>query len=244
MTIRLLVFALFVVTASHVQSQSFDVASIRPNPDSTDRAMHRSPGRLTATASVRALISVASDLPEQQIVGGPDWVGSTRYDIIATATPSPDQMFVSHDDKLRILRLLSERFQLTMHTEKREYPIYALVISKNGIKLLPPTLASARPGLTGGTGRSEGHLAAVNVPLSMLTAFLSQELGRPVKDQTGLTGRYDFKMNWLRGEDGPAQQEYPTIYTAVREQLGLRLVSKTGPVDFIVIDHVERPSEN
>jgi uncharacterized protein (TIGR03435 family) len=209
--------------------------------------MHRTPGRLTAVTSVKALISIASDIPEIRITGGPEWAGTLRFDIIATTPASPDQTFVSKDDKKRILGLLAERFKLITHIEKRDGPMYALVVAKGGVKLSPPTTDS-RAGLTGGTGRIEGHLTGVNVALKMLEEFLSQELGRPVQDQTGLNGRYDFKMNWSRSDDssapGSTQSEYPSIFVALREQLGLSLIAKKGPIDFIVIDQVERPSVN
>jgi uncharacterized protein (TIGR03435 family) len=78
----------------------------------------------------------------------------------------------------------------------------------------------------------------------MLEDYLTQELGRPVQDQTGLKGRYDFKLDWARTDDVSMQLEYPSIFAALREQLGLTLISTKAPIDFIVIDHVERPSEN
>jgi uncharacterized protein (TIGR03435 family) len=209
--------ATLIVTALRATPQSFDVASIKPNYESSDTGMHRTPGRLTAIASVKGLISIASDIPEIRIAGGPDWAGTQRYDIIATTPARADQTFVSKEDKQRILGLLAERFKLITHIEKRDGPMYALVVAKGGVKLSPPTTDS-RGGLTGGTGRIEGHLTGVNVALTMLEDFLTQELGRPVQDQTGLV--------------------------APREQLGLSLIAKKAPIDFIVIDHLARPSEN
>jgi uncharacterized protein (TIGR03435 family) len=244
MTIGARAIVIFLVTAWRAMPQSFDVASIKPNPDSSDRGMHRTPGRLTATASVRALISIASNIPEIQIIGGPDWVNSQRYDIIATTPASPDQTFVSQEDKQRIRGLLVERFKLITHIEKRERPIYVLVIAKEGIRLSPPTLTDSRPGLTAGTNRNEGHLSGVNVALSMLADFLTQELGRSVQDQTDLKGRYDFKMKCSRSDDISTPSESPSVFVALREQLGLNLIPRKGRIDFIVVDHVERPSEN
>jgi uncharacterized protein (TIGR03435 family) len=237
------VIAILLAMALQATPQSFDVASIKPNYESSDRGMHRTPGRLTGTASVKGLISIASDIPEIRILGGPDWAGTQRYDIIATTPASPDQTFVSKDDKQRVLRLLAERFKLLTHIEKRESPTYALVVAKGGAKLSPPT-TDTRAGMTGRTGRIEGHLTGVNVALSMLEDYLTQELGRPVQDQTGLKGRYDFKLDWSRSDDVSIQSEYPSIFVALREQLGLTLISRKAPIDFIVIDHMERPSEN
>jgi uncharacterized protein (TIGR03435 family) len=192
---------------------------------------------------VKGLISIASDIPEIRIAGGPDWADSLRYDIIATTPASPDQTFVSKDDKQRIRGLLAERFKLITHIEKRDGSIYVLVIAKRGMRLSPPTTDS-RSGLTTGRDRVEGHMTGVNAALSMLEDFLTQELERPVQDQTGLKGRYDFKMKWSRSDDSSAQSEYPSIFVALREQLGLNLIPKKRPIDFIVIDHLERPSEN
>jgi uncharacterized protein (TIGR03435 family) len=237
------VIAALLVMALQAIPQSFEVASINPNYESSDRGMHRTPGRLNATASVKGLISIASDIPEIRILGGPDWAGTQRYDIVATTPASPDQTFVSKDDKQRVLGLLTARFKLITHIEKRDSPIYALVLAKGGAKLLPPT-TDTRAGLTGRTGRIEGHLTGVNAALSMLEDYLTQELGRPVQDQTGLKGRYDFKLDWARTDDVSMQLEYPSIFAALREQLGLTLISTKAPIDFIVIDHVERPSEN
>jgi uncharacterized protein (TIGR03435 family) len=239
MTIGARFIVMFLVSAWLAKPQSFDVASIRLNPESSDRGMHRTPGRLTATASVRALISIASDLPEGQIVGGPDWVGSLRYDIIATTPASSDQTFVSQDDKQRIRGLMAERFKLIAHIEKRERPIYALVIAKEGLRLSAPAPTASRPGITSGRDRREGHLTGVNAALSMLEDVLTQEVGRPVQDQTGLKGRYDFKMKWSRLDDSSISSEYPSLFVALREQLGLNLIPKKGLIDFIVIDHVE-----
>jgi uncharacterized protein (TIGR03435 family) len=243
MVIRGRITAALLVTALRAMPQSFDVASIKPNYESSDRGMHRTPGRLTATASVKGLISIASDVPEIRIAGGPDWAGTQRYDIIATTPASPGQTFVSKDDKQRVLRLLAERFKLITHIAQRDRPIYALVVAHGGSKLLPPT-TDPRAGLTGRTGRIDGHLTGVNAALSMLEDYLTQELGRPVQDQTGLKGRYDFKLAGSRSDDVSMQSQYPSIFVALREQLGLTLIAKKAPIDFIVIDHLERPSEN
>jgi uncharacterized protein (TIGR03435 family) len=243
MTIRGRVIATLLATALRATPQSFDIASIKPNYESSDRGMHRTPGRLTATASVKGLISIASDIPEIRITGGPDWAGTQRYDIVATTPASPDQTFVSKDDKQRVLRLLAERFKLTTHIEKRESRIFALAVAEGGSKLLPPT-TDTRAGLTGRTGRIEGHLTGVNAALSMLEDYLTQELERPVQDQTGLKGRYDFKLDWSRSDDVSMQSQYPSIFVALREQLGLTLISRKASIDFIVIDHLERPLEN
>ena len=143
------VMATLLATALRAMPQSFDVASIKPDYESADRGMHRTPGRLTAIASVKGLISIASDMPEIRIAGGPDWAGTQRYDIIATTPARADQTFVSKEDKQMILGLLAERFKLITHIEKRDGPMYALVVAKGGVKLSPPT-ADSRAGLNPG----------------------------------------------------------------------------------------------
>ena len=157
----------------------------------------------------------------------------------------------------KLQALLADRFQLTLHHETKEQPVYALVIGKNGSKLQESQ--SKQEGRHMMMGR--GELNGEGVPLDMLVSNLSRQVGRPVIDRTGLKGNYDFKLQWTPdpGQSGgpmggppppgveappPPDPNGPSIFTAVQEQLGLRLESQKGPVDLIVIDRVEKPSEN
>jgi uncharacterized protein (TIGR03435 family) len=267
--------------------QSFEVASIKPSAEDGRRVMIGiSPGgRYTASAvNVKFLIQQAYDIRDYQIQGGPGWITSARYDIVAKAeTPNLDR------ERLKPLlkSLLAERFNLQVHLETRELPTYTLVVGKNGPKLQKsevqtdapeagPSPKAAQPGAPGratddverggprGRGATirvgRGQVNAQMISLSDFAGMLAQQLGRPVKDKTGIEGRFDIKLEWTpdesqRGiglpgdgaprESGPAgDPSGPSIFTALQEQLGLKLESDKGRVEIIVIDRIDKPSAN
>lgn len=262
---------------------SFEVASIKPNHSSNMMiGIRMAPGRFVTTGSTaKQLIDLAYDIRDFQISGGPAWIGSDKYDIDAKEPDElaaqlmnlPDQQ---RREKLGLLvqSLLTDRFQLKVHRETKELPVYALVIAKNG-----PKLQAAKPGETYGNGikTPDGHptggrfmrmrpgeLDGQGTPMAFLVQTLSQQLGQTVMDQTGLKGNYDFTLKWTPdpGSPGmmpgpppgagpgpdkqppPPDASGPSLFTAVQEQLGLKLQSTKGAVSIIVIDHIERPSEN
>jgi uncharacterized protein (TIGR03435 family) len=144
--------------------------------------------------------------------------------------------------------LLADRFKLIVHRESREQPIYALIVGKNGVKMHESPEDSGLPNVKqSGTG-----FVVRSAPLATLTLILSQVVGRTVVDKTGLTGRYDFTLQYTpervrRGAEGEAAGNVdglPSIFTALQEQLGLKLESQKGPVEFIVVDHAEKPLGN
>jgi uncharacterized protein (TIGR03435 family) len=151
--------------------------------------------------------------------------------------------------------MLAERFQLKTHRETKELPVYSLMVAKGGPKLEEAKSGSLR------MNWGLGQIAYQSAPLSMLTNTLTQLTGRLVLDQTGLTGTYDFTLKWTpdegqmqmfrRASDGPVNSEAaasdaigPSLFTALKEQLGLRLEATKAPVEMLVVDHAERPSEN
>ena len=255
---------------------AFEVASIKPNKSGTGMTMlQTTPVGFTASnISLKALIQQAYGVEENQILGAPSWVGSERYDIEAKVGSSDtDALHDLNPDQRRLMLqpLLADRFQLKVHTELRDLPVLALVVAKGG-----PKLHEAKPGDTypnglkgfdggGGPGMMlmrPGQLTAQGVDLSFVAKQLSQQLGRTVQDKTGLTGKYDFTMQWkpdrdpspMPGAPQPGQQgpdatlstdsSEASIFTAVQEQLGLKLESRKAPVEVLVIDHVEAPSGN
>ena len=250
---------------------TFDVAAIKPSaPDARGTFLNFQPpnGLRVENAPLKMLITFAYDVREYQVLGGPDWVSSARYDILAKAERTPGSADVPddfrkmndaqrtaklHDMRERVRTLLADRFQLAIHKESKEGSVYALVIAKSGNKMeLANDTGEGQQGLRGGRGELTGMVA----PPSMLANFLSGQLGRPVLDKTGLTGKYNFKLKWSPeiseglgpkhpGEEPPPQPlDGPTIFTALQEQLGLKLESQKGPIEMIVIDRVEKPSEN
>jgi bla regulator protein blaR1 len=249
---------------------TFEVASIKPaNPDQQGGLIQFMPGgglKLT-NIPLRAMITFAYDVRDFQVSGGQGWVGNERFDVLArpdrAAVDGPDDFAKMNDDQRKTMRnqiaerlraLLADRFQLVVHKEIKEQPIYALVLAKNGPKLQETKETGTQQNMMTNRGRSQGHA----IPVEMVAQMLSGITGRPVVNKTGLTAKYDFVLEWTPdiGPDARAQgfgdgintpapaPGGPTIFTALQEQLGLRLDSQKGPVENIVIDRVEKPSEN
>lgn len=238
--------------------QAFTVASVKPNRSSDDRFMLRflPGGGLTATGvTLEMLIMNAYELAGYQIVGAPGWVGTERWDIEAKTDGVRGTLKRDQLDAM-LQRLLEDRFQLRTHRQSKKLPAYALVVAKGGPKLKPHPADGARPQERFGFGSAN----AANVPIAYLAGQLSLGLDRPVLDRTGVQGRYDFTLEWTpaSGEFSPTafglppraepprpvDPNRPSIFTALQEQLGLRLKSTKAPVEILTIDHVELPSEN
>ena len=239
---------------------SFDVASVKPSDPDIGKTLvgTQRGGRFVATnASLKMLIGFAYDLRNDQISGGPNWLDSAKYDIEAKAdstTPIPPGPAGAPQMRLRAQSLLADRFKLVVHRETREEPVYELTVAKGGSKLKE---VADRPGQQRGIRSARrGQLAGISAPLPSLMKVLSDELGRAVIDKTGLRGEfYDFTLSWapsvssdLAGlADAPAtpsDPSGPSIFTAVQDQLGLKLESRKGPVEILVIDHAEKPDAN
>ena len=256
---------------SHAQSQAtgatplvFEVASIKPSdPDSRGMRFHHTPGNgLSATGvTLKTLIEFAYDVQDFQISGGPRWFRTDRYDILAKPErPEKSTDFHKATDaqrkqlserlRERTRALLVERFQLSIHRETEERPVYMLVLAKNGHKLQEPTEED------NGISRNFGQITANAVAIQLLAKVLSSTIGRPVLDRTGLDGKYKFKLEWTedrspigKGDEiptdaNPPDPSGPSIFSAIQQQLGLKLESQKGPVEIIVIDRAEKPSAN
>jgi uncharacterized protein (TIGR03435 family) len=204
----------------------------------------------------------AYGIPEPRILGGPKWFSTERFDIEAKADSSvADQLRTLSHDQRRLQtqemfqQLLADRFKLAVHWETRDFPVYALVVAKNG----PSLHASKESDGSSSTSGSTGQLTARGVTLTeiarTLTQELSKELGRVVVDKTGIDGRYDVTLKWTpdtgaasvnsgTGDTASPPDSGPSIFTAIQEQLGLKLESTKGPVQVLVIDHLEMPSQN
>jgi uncharacterized protein (TIGR03435 family) len=206
------------------------------------------------------LLTFAYKVRDYQVAGAPGWVTTDRFDVTFTpekteATPRPGaapkeiESFLARNQQ-RMQAVFRDRFGLVLRAETHELPIYALVPAKGGIKLTPSTNAANGPSLQGVRGR----LTGVGVTLRMLAGNLSVQLERPVMDETGSEDRqYDFKLEFApetSAEGGPPQgappapADGPSIFTALSEQLGLRLEPRKGPVPVYVIEKIEKPSEN
>lgn len=259
-------------------SAQFEVATIKVNNSGDPRQfVQRQPGgRVTVTnMPVRQLIAFAYQLQPFQLVGGPSWIGSDRFDIIAKLEGDPEFPLPgtgADPIQLAMRTLFADRFKLKLHQESREMDIYALVLAKPasgpgaGLKQSttdcqaiararrggppgPPPPGTPFCGLMG----MPGQIRMGGFPLSQMTTMLAGLTGRMVVDRTGLTGTWDFTLTFqaeMRGQPPPGvdlpapDPTAPSIFTALQEQLGLKLESTKGPVDVTVIDAIEHPTED
>ena len=214
----------------------FEVASVKPSaPGSRGPTIYNPTRERFAIDSIttKALIAYAYDVREFQVSGGSNWVGSEEYNIVAKP-----QGEASNERILAMVKnLLAERFNLTLHHESKEMPVLALTVVKEGPRL-HPSEATGGPEIRGGRGR----LVARKVTMGMLAAQLAgRVLDRAVLDRTKIAGEFDVDLEWTPDESPDSSS---SIFTALQEQLGLRLETQKGVVDVLLIDHVERPSAN
>jgi uncharacterized protein (TIGR03435 family) len=215
---------------------SFEVATIKPSdPEHAGAQMFSpGPGRFTAmTATPKDLVAWAHGVRRFQVSGGPGWFDSDHYDISAEAEGAPT------NGTLRSMTqtLLEERFQLKLHHETKELPVYELVIGKSGSKLHEVNSAGL------GVGTGVGRLNGKGADMATLAQVLSDQMDRLVLDRTELAGFYEFTLSWT---PDPAQtaDPGPSIFTSLQEQLGLRLEPAKGPVEMLVVEHAEKPNAN
>jgi uncharacterized protein (TIGR03435 family) len=243
-------------------SPGFEAATIKQNLSGQTNINFGLPrGGFTVTnAPLREIVRVAYGVSDVLLVGGPDWAKSERYDINARVTGSPDL-----STQLSFLRiLLADRVKLAVHHEMRELPAYVLMRARDantlGPKLMPSTvdcdalLAAVRNGaplprtdrVVCGSRREGGQLQVGAQTMGEIAALLTPLVGRPVVDRTLLGGRFDVELEFTPDDLAAPQPDSPapSIFTALHEQLGLTLVSQRAPVDVLVIDHIEHPTEN
>lgn len=243
--------------SAEVKVPVFDVVSIKPNKSgSRNVSTNTSSDSFSATnVSVKMLLEDAYGIKQDLIYGVPGWASSDRFDIKAKIV-EPDfaalKKLTPKQRRTMLQTLLADRFQLKIHTETRTLPVYELVVMKDGPKFKASTPeGSPEDKSTNGVGRGgmmvqNTELTGHAIPLAPLADTLANQLHRTVIDKTGLTGQYDFLLKWTADDetDTSPDSSTPSIFTALQEQLGLKLQSTKGPVDTLVVDHVEMPSEN
>ena len=228
-------------------SPAFLVAAIKPTDPNTTRQgwSFESEGRhiTCSNASLKDIVRLAYGIHDKQIVGAPEWFSKDHFDISGV----PDQPGVPSNQQLQHMyqQLLADRFHLVFHRETRDIPIYALTVAKGGPILTPagPDQAQSNAGNSGGTGFRV--IKATYLSISDLGLNLNSYEDRPVIDQTSLPGRYNFTLKWtydVSHENDPNAP--PSLVTALKEQLGLRMDAVKGPAPVLVIEHVEQPTEN
>ncbi len=247
---------------------SFKSSPLRPDNSGTTLArILVKPDRLTVTNfTLSALIRSAYGVTSFQILGAPSWISSEKYDIDAkldeSAVSKEGALSIEERNRLNLHRLralLAGRFKLALHRETRELPVYALLTANDGLKLQASRPDSNPAERIHHIFMDSDRLSAEAVTMASFGDMLSERLRRNVVDETGLTGNYDITLHWapdesqpLRDLDGkpvsdgklPPAYPDPAFFTALQDQLGLRLESQIAPVEVLVIDHAEQPSEN
>jgi uncharacterized protein (TIGR03435 family) len=231
-------FTVVLFTATLLAQQpAFEVASVKVDHSEGRGGQLKTLGQGVefTNSTLQACIRWAYDLRDFQIIGAPGWLNTERYDILAKAA-APNASV--QQKRLTLQTLLAERFKLQLHRERKEMPVYSLVIAKSGAKLQKTTSDASSSSDGRGSINDRGATAAI------LAKQLSTQLERIVVDKTGLTEKYDLKLEWAPELDADSAPG-PSVFTAIQEQLGLRLESAKGDVEVIVIDHIERvPTEN
>jgi uncharacterized protein (TIGR03435 family) len=221
---------------------AFEIASVKPgNPDDALAFRLQPGGRyLVQGASLRILIADAWAVQEYQISGLPAWARSGKYSIEAkTSAPIPPWPNSNKLLAAMLQSLLEERFGLALHRETRQDTIYNLVPSKGGFRL-----EAARPEAPQGFEMTPGQIHSLAVPLEYLAGALANVLGHPVYDKTGISGKYDYRLNYTPYDAPDPDPAIPSIFTALEQQLGLKLEAAKGSVETIVIDRVEQLKAN
>jgi uncharacterized protein (TIGR03435 family) len=267
----LLPFALTLLTIPAIAQQPastpplpvYDVVSIHPHRSGDDSidVTSRDGSFMASNVSLKNLISEAYGIREDLISGLPGWADSARFDITAkTIDPNPSALknLTRKQNGAMLRPILIDRFQVKVHNEIKTLPVFDLVLLRSGPKFQkssPPTnnpnhpVPDGQPS-PGGVWIHNYDLTATAIPLSTLADVLADQLDRTVIDKTGLTGLFDLKLKWTpdrllnNAADDGSQNLPPSLFTALQEQLGLKLDSSKGPVETLIVDHAEKPSPN
>lgn len=236
----------WIAFAQGPDAPAFEVTSIKASePETKGPLIGISAGRLTLTGfTLKELMVYAYWIHPDQVQKSSGWMDSQKFDIVA----KPERGSVPEDQMRRMLQvMLAERFKLTFHHDRKDLPVYVLSVARDGPKM------KARKPDDGGAGFRlvfQGNsLPGRNASISQLIfALQTRILDRPVIDETGLSGNFDFDLAWsadaVRGDIAPTDSDNPDLFTATQKQLGLKLDSHRGPVEVLVIDHAEKPDAN
>ncbi|HEY4356895.1 MAG TPA: TIGR03435 family protein [Acidobacteriaceae bacterium] len=224
-----------------------EVATIRPHPangsDGSDRRVLPG-GRFVATGtSARGLIRIAFGTDDNRITGLPGWVDNELFDITATTA---DHAEITNPQQFQqfLLALLEDRFQLKFHREQAEGPVYWLEVDKPG-KLGPglvPSTPASQANMSTSSNGARAFMRASKMSMTDVAAALRRQAGRPVEDHTGLQGNFDFSIQWAP-EETPDSTD-PSLFTVLKEQLGLKLRPAKGSIEMIAVDRISRPTAN
>jgi len=226
---------------------SFEVISIHPHQSTGDDPSSRKVlpgGRFVATAtSVRTLIRIAFGTEDDRISGAPHWIDNETFDINAVIAGHAEIKTPQQFQQL-ILSLLQERFDFKFHRKQIEAPVYWLELDKPGKTGpgLKPSTPGEQPNMSNNSNGAKADMRVTNSTMTDIAAALRRQAGRPVEDHTGLQGAYDFEIQWA--PDETADSADPSLFTVLKEQLGLKLRPAKGADQSIVIDHIAEPTPN
>lgn len=226
---------------------SFEVATINPSDPNSNRQGFDAVGdRYTIHGqTIASLMMFAYSIDKHQVVDAPDWATRDRYDIEGT-TDTPGEPSL-HQQQEMLQKLLADRFGLRFHREKRVLPVYLIQLAKGGPKLTPAAHPELEADQNASTHGSSTEVTVTITSTSMQDFILGVQFffERPLVDQTGITGKYDITLRYTYDEAKSTDPNAaPGLFTAIQEQLGLKLDAVKAPVDVFIIDHVERPSPN
>ncbi len=240
--------------AARPKFEAFDVASVRmaPHLEKSGRyiKMEGNSRFVVKDYTLKLLIAAAYDMNSRTISGGPAWVDAEHFDIAAV---TPGEVRPTREEQMAMLRaLLTERFKLTFHRQPKEFSIYELTLAKGGPKLKESTAPADDPAALISTVYPQKIvMPARNATMDDFVSLLQRAvLDRPVVNKTGLRGRWDFNLEWAPDETqfggevpvAPAEASGAPLFTAIQDQIGLKLVATRGPVSALVVDGAERPT--
>jgi uncharacterized protein (TIGR03435 family) len=237
-----LLVAMFAAQAQQPSGRvEFEVVSVKPgDPFDPSSSGHTTPGRMEMrNATLKTLVRSAYQLNEFQLVGGPKWIDSARFHIDAKlpAGAPPGQI------PLMMQALLADRFKLEFHRETKILQEYALVVAKGGPNLQAAGEDDKKDPRKGATGQGPRQIKALGAPVSTLARMLISAVGAPVLDRTGIEGQYNFLLDFAPLQGAAEDEKLPSIFAAL-QKIGLKLEAIKGPVEVLVVDRAEMPTEN
>lgn len=224
---------------------SFAVATIKPHDPASNRQGFDAVGdRYTVRGqTIVSLMMFAYSIDKHQVVDAPDWARTDRWDIEGT-NDTPGQPNLRQQQEM-LQKLLADRFGLKFHHDKRELPVYFIQIAKGGPKLKPPANPDAEPDQDASNHGTEVTVTITTGTMADFIMGMQFFFDRPLVDQTGIPGRHDFKLRYTYDETHASDPNAPPgLFTAIQDQLGLKLDAVKAPIDVFVLDHVEQPSAN
>lgn len=256
-------------TAGSAKTWSYDAVSVKPDKSGSNGMRMMTHGDVFTGENIRVidLVSMAYGIKPDLISGEPGWTDGARFDVEAKMSPEDAEVFNklgreerNAANRILLQGMLDERFHLKAHVETKQLPVYDLVIAKGGLKMKAATEGDTYPnGFKGPDGKGgsgmmhmqDGMLTVQGIEISGLINQLAFMVHRTVIDKTGIKGKYDFTLKYAPDHDGPLgadngtpADDAPSLFAAIEEQLGLKLQPDKGPVDTLIIDHVEQPTEN